>query len=121
MFPMCWCAWESAFFCAFQQQKNDMRSGTLISSTMPWSTATGMSSFLPVLRMIVGRHTSMELMPATDIGARNPHRFVMSGVPKSEIISRMMLASRAIVASSPATCAPAVVIFICDMRTDESE
>lgn len=42
----------------------------------------------------------MELTPAAEIGANFPKYFLISGVPRSAIISRKILVSRAIVPSN---------------------
>ena len=71
------------------------------------------------LRTIMGRHTSIELIPATDMGANRPPQRASVGVPRRAIISRMTLASRAMVASSVAPCTPRVALLRSAISTDE--
>ena len=49
---------------------------------------------------MIGRVVSIVVAPPDDMGASGPNRLAMSGVSKRVIISRMMLASKAMVPSS---------------------
>lgn len=79
------------------------------------------SSPLYELRTIMGRHTSIELIPATEIGTNLPPQRARTGVPNKAIISRMTLASKAIVANSAAPCGPRVALLISAINTDDNE
>lgn len=50
----------------------------------------------PEYRLITGRQTSMELIPATDTGANLPKKEAYNGAPNKANISRMILANNAI-------------------------
>ncbi len=50
-------------------QKMPISTGTLTSSAIPCVTASGTTSLPSASRTIEGRHTSIELIPATDMGA----------------------------------------------------
>ena len=89
----------------YRLQKKDTNTGTLISINIPWNIAIGITSF-PEYWVMEGRSTSIELTPAADIGASLPKYFRMSGAPSKAIISRKILASRAMVPSSVASCRP---------------
>ena len=64
---------------------------------------------------------SEEPMPAAEMGARRPKYFRMKGAPTSAVISRKILASKAIVPYSVSTCSPMLGVLSCVMRTDEME
>ena len=87
---------------------------------MPCRIAIGIISF-PEYLLIEGNNTSMELTPAAEIGANFPKYFLISGVPRSAIISRKILASRAMVPSSVASCSPIDGSLNWVIRMEESE
>ena len=91
-----------------------------MSVMMPCIIATGIIS-LPEYRMIDGNIMSIELTPAADIGASLPKYLLISPLPNSATISLTMLASRAIVPSSVASCMPTEGSFNCVMSTDVRE
>lgn len=64
---------------------------------------------------------SEEPMPAAEMGARRPKYFRMKGAPTNAVISRKILASKAIVPNSVATYSPMLGVLSCVMRTDEME
>ena len=66
----------------------------------------------------MGRHTSIELIPATEIGTNLPPQRARTGVPNKAIISRMTLASKAIVANSAAPCGPRVFVGLGDFAPE---
>ena len=92
----------------------------LTSSSIPWKMATGITSG-PEKRVMTGRTTSMELTPAAVIGARRPKYFRNSGAPTSDIISRKILASKAIVPNSVASLIPMLASFSCTISTEDNE
>ena len=49
--------------------------------------------------MIIGRVVSMVVAPPVDIGANGPNHFANNGVSNSVVISRIILASKAMVPS----------------------
>ena len=104
----------------YRLQKKDTNTGTLISINIPWNIAIGITSF-PEYWVMEGRSTSIELTPAADIGASLPKYFRMSGAPSKAIISRKILASRAMVPSSVASCRPMEGSLNCVIRMEESE
>lgn len=53
-----------------------------------------------------GNNTSIEFTPAAEIGASFPKYFRINGAPSNAIISRKILASKAIVPSSVANYNP---------------
>lgn len=57
----------------YNLQNKDINNGTLISKIIPWTMATG-TILLPEQRLMTGRQTSIELMPATDTGAYFPNK-----------------------------------------------
>lgn len=57
----------------YNLQNKDINNGTLISKIIPWIMATG-TILLPEQRLMTGRQTSIELMPATDTGAYFPNK-----------------------------------------------
>ena len=87
---------------------------------MPWKMAMGITS-LPEQRVMEGSSTSIEFTPAAEMGASCPKYLRMRGAPTSDIISRMMLLSRAMVPSSVASWRPMEGSLNCVMRMDDSE
>ena len=85
-----------------QLQNNETKNGTDISKTMPCIIATGII-FFPEYLLIIGNITSIELIPATDIGANFPKNFENNGAPNNDIISLAILANKANVPNSVAT------------------
>ena len=74
-----------------------------MSIRMPCRMAMGIISF-PEYLVMEGSSTSIELTPAAEIGASFPKYFLMIGVPRSAIISRKILVSRAMVGKSTSHC-----------------
>ena len=91
-----------------------------MSIRIPCRMAMGIISF-PEYLVMEGSSTSIELTPAAEIGASFPKYFLMIGVPRSAIISRKILVSRAIVPSSVASCSPMEGSLNCVIRMEESE
>lgn len=82
--------------------------------------ATG-TMFFPEYRLITGRQTSMELIPATDTGANLPKKEAYSGAPNKANISRMILANNAIAPSCEAISIPADASFSCTISKEDKE
>lgn len=97
-----------------------MSKGTLISRIIPCKIANG-TKFFPEYRYTNGNITSIELMPAAEIGANLPKNRVKKGAPNNEIISRMIFANKANVPNSAATCTPTDALLISVISTDERE
>ncbi len=104
----------------FYLQKSEISNGTLISRIIPWIIATG-TIFFPEYRLITGRQTSMELIPATDTGANLPKKEAYSGAPNKANISRMILANNAIAPSCEAISIPADASFSCTISKEDKE
>ena len=104
----------------FYLQKSEISNGTLISRIIPWIIATGTMLF-PEYRLMTGRQTSMELIPATDTGANLPKKEAYSGAPNKANISRMILANNAIAPSCEAISIPADASFSCTISKEDKE
>ena len=79
------------------------------------------TAFSPHVLAMTGSTTSMDATPADAIGAYHPKYLRKNGAQVNDIISRIMLESRAIVASSAAVPSPADAFLYSIIRTDDSE
>ena len=81
------------------EQNNVTRNGTLKSTTNPWKMETT-TNCCPAVRVMMGSVVSIVVAPPAEIGARFPNQRTSSGAASSVSISRVMLASRAMVPNS---------------------
>ena len=86
----------------------------------PCTIATGTAPG-PQFLTITGSTTSIDATPAEAIGAYHPKYFRNTGAQVREIISLIMLDSRAIVPNSAAMPSPAEAFLYSIMSTDDSE
>lgn len=75
----------------------------------------------PEYRLITGRQTSMELIPATDTGANLPKKEAYNGAPNKANISRMILANNAIAPELRSDFYPADASFSCTISKEDKE
>ena len=79
--------------------QNITRNGIEKSRMKPWKIETA-EYCSPEDSMIIGKVVSMDVTPPDEIGARGPKALVRTGDKSRVTISRMILASNAIVPSS---------------------
>lgn len=81
------------------EQKKVTRNGTEKSTQKPWKMET-MTKSCPEARVMMGNVVSIVVAPPTLMGANLPKYLAISGAHSSVIISRKILASKAMVPSS---------------------
>lgn len=86
----------------YQLQNKETKKGTDISKIIPCRIAIGII-FFPEYLLIIGNITSIELIPATEIGASFPKNLEKRGAPNNDIISLTIFANNANVPNSVAT------------------
>ena len=81
------------------EQNNVTKNGTLKSTTNPWKMETT-TNCCPAVRVMMGSVVSIVVAPPAEMGARFPNHRTSNGAASSVRISRLILASRAMVPSS---------------------
>jgi hypothetical protein len=81
------------------EQNNVTKNGTLKSTTNPWKMETT-TNCCPAVRVMMGSVVSIVVAPPAEMGARFPNHRTSNGAASSVRISRLILASRAMVPNS---------------------
>lgn len=81
------------------EQKRVTKKGTVKSVIKPWAMEITVNC-LPDTCVMIGSVVSMVVAPPAEIGANGPNHLRKIGAPSSVMISRMMLANRAMVPNS---------------------
>lgn len=75
----------------------------------------------PAYCVMMGSVVSIVVAPPAQMGESRPKYFTNRGAPTNAVISRIMLAIRAIVPSSVAACSPMSAVLSWVMRIDDKE
>lgn len=84
---------------AYIEQNKVTKNGTLKSTTNPWNMETT-TNCCPAVRVIIGSVVSIVVAPPAEMGAKLPNQRTSNGAANKVSISRLILASSAMVPSS---------------------